>query len=154
MKIYQGFVLAVFVSSAVLLGGCNLFSPEANRHEVVVKTSTGDHYFLVEVADDKEARTLGLMHRENLDKDKGMLFVYNEELIPGFWMKNMLISLDIIFIDGNYQVTDYFENVPPCDEEPCERYKPVSKSKYALELPAGTADKIMLAKGDTVELNE
>lgn len=121
--------------------------------ELVMQTSTGEYTFFVEIADNKEQRVLGLMHRESLDDDKGMLFVYEEEHVPAFWMKNMKISLDMIFMNKDFEVVDYFENVPPCDREPCERYKPISNSQYVLEVPAGTINKIELTKGDVADFD-
>lgn len=154
MKIYQGIVLGVFTVSTLMLAGCNWLVSEDDVREIALNTSTGEHTFTVEIADDKDSRTLGLMHRDSLDDEKGMLFIYEEERTPAFWMKNMQIPIDIIFMDKDFTVVDYFENVPPCEEEPCERYMPASKSQYILEVTAGTSSKIVLEKGDKAEMSE
>jgi hypothetical protein len=152
MKIYQAFFAVSVIGSTLFLSGCGLFSSnDENLDEFVINTSSGTYSYLVEIADETEERKLGLMHRESLGENRGMLFVYEQEMLPAFWMKNMQIPLDMIFMDKNFKVVDYFENVPPCEEDPCERYRPVSKSKYILEVPAGTADEIMLAKGDMAD---
>ena len=65
-----------------------------------------------EVADEPGERARGLMNRNILDKNKGMLFVYNYPSAPQFWMKNTLVSLDILFSDYEGRIMKIFENVP------------------------------------------
>ena len=65
-----------------------------------------------EVADEPNERALGLMNREKIDKNKGMLFVYHYSSAPQFWMKNTLVSLDILFSDYEGRIIKIFENVP------------------------------------------
>ena len=65
-----------------------------------------------EVADEPNERALGLMNREKIDKNKGMLFVYQYSSAPQFWMKNTLVSLDILFSDYEGRKIKIFENVP------------------------------------------
>ncbi|MBS3114946.1 DUF192 domain-containing protein [Candidatus Woesearchaeota archaeon] len=86
-----------------------------------------------EIADDNEERLKGLMFRENLNENKGMLFVFENEEYQTFWMKNTLISLDIIFIDENLKIVD-IRYAQPCKEEPCVLYKSSKPSKYVLEV--------------------
>ena len=65
-----------------------------------------------EVADEPDERALGLMNRKKIDKNKGMLFVYHYPSAPKFWMKNTLVSLDILFSDYEGHIIKIFENVP------------------------------------------
>ncbi len=65
-----------------------------------------------EVADEPNERALGLMNREKIDENKGMLFVYQYSSAPQFWMKNTLVSLDILFSDYEGRIIKIFENVP------------------------------------------
>ena len=65
-----------------------------------------------EVADEPNERALGLMNRKKIDKNKGMLFVYHYPSAPQFWMKNTLVSLDILFSDYEGRIIKIFENVP------------------------------------------
>ena len=65
-----------------------------------------------EVADEPDERALGLMHRKKIDEDKGMLFVYHYPSAPQFWMKNTLVSLDILFSDNEGRIIKIFENMP------------------------------------------
>ncbi|MFC1600104.1 DUF192 domain-containing protein [Patescibacteria group bacterium] len=135
-----------------LLTGC--FGPEGDK--VVLKTNSGDHTFYVDVADDKEEREMGLQYKENLGDQEGMFFVYEEESKRAFWMPNMLISLDIIFLDKEYKVVDFFENVLPCETElteNCPHYIPANLAQYALEVNSGKSREIALKRGDVVQYN-
>ena len=69
-------------------------------------------YYSAEVADEPGERARGLMNRNILEKNKGMLFVYNYPSAPQFWMKNTLVSLDILFSDYEGRIMKIFENVP------------------------------------------
>lgn len=119
---------------------------------VILNTAKGVHAYEVEIADEKEERTLGLMNRDSLEEGKGMIFIYDQEIKPAFWMKNMEIPLDMIFFDKNMKVVDYFENVPACEQDPCPHYIPNTKSQYILEVNAGVAGDIELERGDIGEL--
>ena len=90
----------------------------------------------IEIADAPDERARGLMFRENLCEKCGMLFVFKEERISSFWMKNTLIPLDIIFIDKDGGIVNIF-SAEPCAEEPCNIYTSTTKVKYALEVNKG-----------------
>jgi len=107
-----------------------------------------DNCFNVELAQTSQRRAYGLMFKQSLDSDKGMLFIFHKEEEHSFWMKNMLIPLDIIWIDKDKKVVWVKENVQPCLEQECKSIKPDQKAKYVLELNAGTIDKINLKIGD------
>jgi len=113
----------------------------------------GSHRFTVELARTPEQRARGLMFRERLDPDHGMLFIFEEEGMYPFWMKNTLIPLDIIWIDKSGTVVFISKNTPPCEQEPCPTISPGKKAKYVLEVCGGTADRIGLAVGATVTLD-
>jgi uncharacterized membrane protein (UPF0127 family) len=100
-----------------------------------------------ELADTDEKRARGLMFREQLASDRGMLFVFSE---PGqwvFWMKDTKIPLDILWIDSNKKIVDFVENIPGCLGDPCLQYQPAFEASYALEVPAGSIKRLKLAKG-------
>jgi uncharacterized membrane protein (UPF0127 family) len=109
--------------------------------------------FEVELAVTEEERAVGLMHREYLDQDKGMLFIFEEPGEYGFWMKNTLIPLDIVWIDENKEVIFIGKDIRSCKQEPCPSINPRKPTKFVLELNADTADKIGLEKGDKLEFN-
>lgn len=75
----------------------------------------------------------GLMYRESLEEDKGMLFDTKEEGMHYFWMKNTLIPLDIIRIDQNLEVVEIV-SAPPCEQDPCPSYGPDKASRWVIEL--------------------
>lgn len=78
------------------------------------------------------------MFRESLAERHGMLFVFADEQPRSFWMKNMVIPLDMIFIDDDLTVVEVKRDVPPCAEDPCPSYKS-PPAKYVLEINAGLA---------------
>lgn len=95
----------------------------------------------VEVVSDGENFTKGLMYRESLAKDSGMLFSQGEPWATRFWMKNMSFPLDIIWIDANQTIMHIEENVPPCLKDPCPTYGPDKESLFVLEVNTGTTRK-------------
>ena len=107
----------------------------------------------VEIADDNAEMEKGLMFREKLNENEGMLFVFGEEALHAFWMKNTLIPLDIIFIDENFDIID-IKHAVPCKAEPCELYKPSKPAKYVLEVNEGFAEKNSIGVGDKIILNQ
>jgi len=112
----------------------------------------GDAKVNLELAATPSERAKGLRHRESLGENDGMLFVFEKESILGFWMKNTLISLDMIFIDSNNKIVDIMTAVP-CEKDPCKSYTPQAESKYVLEVNAGFAEKHNIQIGDEIKLN-
>mgnify|MGYP003944607301 CR=1 FL=1 len=110
----------------------------------------GETKFTVEIADTHEKQLRGLMFRKSIPGDYGMLFVYNDEQIRGFWMKNTLVHLDLIFLDKNKQVVDMILNVPPCKADPCQTYASDKEAQYVIELRGRRAKELNLKIGDTV----
>src|SRR3989338_3791933 len=104
--------------------------------------------FNVEIMDSKEERANGLMFKENLDIDKGMLFVFEKEDKYDFWMKNMKFPIDIIWINEDKEIVYMHKNTPPCPENVCFSIVPDEKALYVLEINSGLADEIGLNIGD------
>lgn len=98
----------------------------------------------IEVADDDYERAKGLMCRTELLREWGMLFIMPRSTVQRFWMKNTLISLDMLFIDENWQVVGIIKNVPPLNLESRGVDLP---SLYVLELKAGEAARLGLFAG-------
>ena len=107
-----------------------------------------ENCFSVELALTPEERAYGLMFREHLNKDEGMLFVYEEERKYSFWMKNTVIPLDMIWINNDKEVVFIAKNVQPCRQDSCPVIYPDRKALYVLELNAGLSDDINLKVGD------
>lgn len=94
----------------------------------------------VEIADDSEKIARGLMFREGLADDQGMLFIFEEERKYQFWMMNMKFNLDIIWLDADGKVVHIVENAEPCIDAAhtslCT-YNPDEPAKYVLEVNSG-----------------
>ncbi len=104
----------------------------------------------VEVAETELAREVGLMNRDTLADNYGMLFVMENEDIHSFWMKNTLIPLDAFWINGKFQVID-IQTMTPCKADPCTVYMPAQISLYVLEVPAGFAQKHGIEVGEFIQ---
>jgi uncharacterized membrane protein (UPF0127 family) len=103
----------------------------------------------VEIADTYEKRKAGLMFRESLPENQGMLFIFDSEDYYSFWMKNMRIPLDIIWIDKDKRIVDIKADVPPCKDS-CEGLPSNAKAKYILEVNVGFAERNGIKIGDEV----
>ena len=117
---------------------------------LIVKTSTGDIIYQVEVADTDEKRTKGLMYREHMAPDSGMIFLFNETHPQpiAMWMKNTFISLDMLFVSKNNVIIGIAENTTPMS------LKIISPTKEyvaaVVELNAGEVKKHGIKKGDKI----
>lgn len=103
-----------------------------------------------EIADTPLKRSVGLMYRDHLKKDHGMLFFFSQPQAWTFWMKNTKIALDLIWIDGKQRVTHIERNVPICtkSDDSCPQYRPNSDdAMYVLEIMGGTVDGYKIEKG-------
>jgi len=112
--------------------------------------SVRGHIFLLEIADTPAERALGLMHRESLAEDAGMLFVFPQESSLNFWMKNTLIPLDILYMDSSGVVVDIHTMVPQpgVPDSELRHYPSAAPAQYALEINAGLAELLGFAVGD------
>lgn len=120
----------------------------APASEVAILTPQGVT-IRAELADTTEKRARGLMFRESLAKDRGMLFTFPEAQPWSFWMKNTRISLDIIWLDGNKKIIHVERHVPVCTrtDDGCPNYQPNDPALYVLEVAAGVADELNLKRG-------
>lgn len=110
----------------------------------------GSEKFVVEIADTFEKHRTGLMFRQSIPDDFGMLFVHNREEYRSYWMKNCLVNLDIIYLDKNKQIINIHIAAPPCKMEPCKGYPSERPAQYVLELRANRAKELNLKPGDTI----
>ncbi|MFZ5364699.1 MAG: DUF192 domain-containing protein [Patescibacteria group bacterium] len=133
--------ISIFIIALLLLTSC---SRVKNISQVCFESVC----FNVEIADSREKQARGLMFREHLDVDKGMLFVFDKEDIYSFWMKNTLIPLDMIWIDENGAVVSIFPDARPCSKEDCPTVKPLKKAKYVLEINGGISTEKGIGVGD------
>ena len=105
----------------------------------------------LEVAQTPQQQAIGLMFRENLPSDRGMLFPFESARIARFWMKNVPISLDMVFLKSD-RVIDIAINVPPCEADPCPVYGPDVLVDKVLELPGGRTQELGLKPGDVISI--
>ena len=104
----------------------------------------------LELAVTSEEIGRGLMFRPSLPDDRGMLFLFSEERLPNFWMKNTIVPLDLVFFDNSGKIVDVIQNVQPCAAEPCPQYIPSDPARAVLEIAAGNSDRLGLRVGDVV----
>ncbi|HTX86865.1 MAG TPA: DUF192 domain-containing protein [Candidatus Nanoarchaeia archaeon] len=97
--------------------------------------------------------TRGLMFRQSMPADSGMLFIFPQESIRSFWMKNTLIPLDMIFISADDKIVDIKSNFQPCTADPCPVYQSAAPAKYVLEVKAGIIRKKGIAIGDKLTIH-
>ncbi len=93
----------------------------------------------LELAVSDQERFLGLMFRDQLAADGGMLFIFDQDDRYPFWMKNTFIPLDLVWIDRAGQVVDVRAGVQPCRSDPCPSYAPTKVGRAVLEVNAGFA---------------
>jgi len=109
--------------------------------------------FSVELATTTEEQALGLMFRESLPDDHGMLFIFPGEARRSFWMKNCRIALDIFYFDEDLKLVSVSENARPCRSARCPSYPSAGPARYVLELNAGKAAELGVKTGDVLELD-
>ena len=114
---------------------------------LTVQSRSGTHRFTVEVARTPEQQAMGLMHRQSLAPDRGMLFLYAPPQNTAFWMKNTLIPLDLIFIREDATVALIAANTVPLSLEPIPSLEPVAA---VLEIAGGRAAELGIQAGDKV----
>lgn len=132
-----------------------IFPAQAQNDEITFATSSlsivtvagVQHDFTVEVAQTGAQRSLGLMNRESLAADAGMLFDFKRPQQVKMWMKNTLISIDMLFISEEGVVESIQENAIP---QSTETIPSIGEVRAVLELAGGSVDRLDLAPGDTV----
>ncbi len=102
----------------------------------------------IELADDPFERQTGLMYRQEMDSLEGMLFVFEQEAMRAFYMKNTYLSLDILYVDESKKIVDIIKNTNPLSEESLPSKKP---AKYVLELRARAVEQWGLAIGNRLD---
>lgn len=116
-----------------------------NKESNLVDITIGDKKYKVEIADTPEKQEKGLMGLESLPEDQGMLFIYDEPQDLSYWMKNTLISLDIIFIDDDMEVVSVKQGQPMSEE-------PITENdvQYVLEVNSNSC----IEEGDQLVIED
>ncbi|HUE80225.1 MAG TPA: DUF192 domain-containing protein [Sphingomicrobium sp.] len=115
---------------------------------LTIRSSTGVHRFQVEVARTPEEQAQGLMHRQALAPDRGMMFPYEPPQPVSFWMKDTFISLDIIFIRADGTIVRIGADTVPLSLELVPSLEPVAA---VLEIAGGRAAELGIRPGDRVD---
>jgi len=118
-------------------------------NEEYLRIKINDVIVNVEIADTDAEKIKGLMNRTNLEENQGMLFIFSQEDYYSFWMKNMSIPIDMIFISKNKTVVDIWKDAQPCKEK-CTSYVPKEKSLYILEVNANFTDRHNITIGSEI----
>lgn len=131
-----------------------LFIPLLKAEEttkVIINNNIKDIHFNVEVVRKKIERERGLMFRKSLNLNRGMLFIFTNESKVNMWMKNTLISLDIIFISKDYKIVDIINNAKAMSKDILTSSV---EAKYALEINAGLVKKLNIKIGNNINFEE
>jgi len=148
---YRFFVLTVLVCiNCIVLGELSFAVSGEKSLPTTTVTISADLKIEAELAYTDETRMRGLMFRDSLAADAGMLFIFPYMDRHSFWMKNTLISLDIIWLNERKEIV-YFTTAVPCTSDPCTSYVPMQKAKYVLEVNEGFAKKHGLKIGTRLE---
>lgn len=154
MKDSGGFVrrtlerpLQILLSAMVILAA-TLVAACSQENQLVLHTAKGKFPFTVEVVDTPKTRAQGLMYRQSLAPDAGMLFDFKEERETAFWMQNTFIPLDMIFVGADGVVRTVHVNARPHDTTAISSQVPV---RFVLEIPGGRSEEIGLKPGDRLE---
>lgn len=152
-------LLATFTALIGLAWDQNILesSPELNTNQsqdqLTTKTGRVNNFnFVYEKALTNEQREKGLMFRTSLAKNAGMLFVFEQEDLRNFWMKNTYISLDIIFLDKNFKVVNLHTYTQPNQTNTI--YPSIYPSMYVVEFNAGTSLENNIQIGDKFLFDE
>ncbi|MFP4644859.1 MAG: DUF192 domain-containing protein [Spirochaetales bacterium] len=143
----------VVITAVVLMGAaCKPASaePGGGEGEDLVELQVDEHTFHVEIADTEERRAEGLMNRDSLAEDRGMLFVFERDQRMSFWMKDTSIPLSIAYIASDGTIRE-IHAMEPHDLTPVRSARSV---RYALEVNQGAFDALGISEGDKVQIPE
>jgi uncharacterized membrane protein (UPF0127 family) len=115
---------------------------------LTIRSGSRSHKFTVEVARTAQEQATGLMNRQSLAPDRGMIFPYDPPQPASFWMRNTLIPLDMIFIRADGTIARIVENTVPLSLEPVPSLEPVAA---VLELAGGRSSQLGIKAGDRVD---
>ncbi len=151
MSQFWNWLIAIIIFQIILIINCR--SPKCSSKNNVrysykkISLTINNKVFQVELADTPEKRMYGLMDREFLNEDEGMLFVFETSGVYPFWMKNTKIPLSIAFINDKGVITEIFEMIPLEDKI---NYVPSVPIRYALEMNQGWFFKNNIKVGDII----
>ncbi|KUO61199.1 hypothetical protein APF79_13730 [bacterium BRH_c32] len=101
----------------------------------------------IQIADDDSERATGLMFRDKMEENQGMLFIFPIQTYQSFWMKNTIIPLDIMFVTSDFEIIKIHKNTTPYSEE---SYPSIKPAMYVVEVIGGFTDKYNINEGDKI----
>lgn len=141
-------VLVSLTIAALMLARAIMPAHAVELGEVTIETSEGRvHVFQVEIVSTPEEMALGLMFRQELAADAGMLFVYEEARETSFWMQNTFLPLDMLFINADGTIRHIAERTVPLSTASVPSHGPV---RAVLEINGGTSERLGINVGDHV----
>ncbi len=144
----------IIIITFLLLSFSAISCAEANKKEVVTAFFVKEggkqtQSFSLQISKTNAERQQGLMNVKSMPSTSGMLFIFPDEKIRYFWMKNTFISLDIIFLDKNFKVIGIAPRTRTLSEKSISVFRP---SKYVVELNAGITEKLGIKEGSTLKV--
>ncbi|MFH1700290.1 MAG: DUF192 domain-containing protein [Candidatus Zixiibacteriota bacterium] len=126
-------------------------SPEFEKHGTLTFVrSTGSEIITIdiEIKDNGYEQANGMMRRNTMEELQGMLFIFADETERSFWMKNTILSLDLLFVNARNEIVTIHKNAIPFDKS---TYKSDAPTKYVVEVLAGFTDKYNIIVGDEIK---
>lgn len=142
--------LFIFGSLFIFVGGYTYIQKEKEQCEAFVRFE--ETLLCVEIADTEQEKARGLSFRKGLEKNRGMLFIFDENTFPQMWMKDMKFALDFIWMDSEGVVIDIDENVTP-DTYPQTVNAPTA-TPFVLEVSAGVVKEYGIEKNMKMIISE
>jgi uncharacterized membrane protein (UPF0127 family) len=142
--------LFIVVAALLAATGSMAVSPPSKPLPVIALTIDSDHgpvKFAVEVAADQQSQEYGLMNRKTLAPNAGMLFDFHQPQCESFWMKDTILSLDMLFIRDDGSISSIAANAVPFSTATISSVEPV---RAVLELSGGRAAALDINPGDKV----
>ncbi|MEQ8397084.1 DUF192 domain-containing protein [Thalassobaculum sp.] len=137
---------ALFLALSLLF--CTDAAVAQERAALTIETASGSrHVFQVEVADTDQERSQGLMYRQEMAADHGMLFVFDRPSRITMWMKNTPLPLDMLFIGTDGRIVDIHQRAVPFSVDTIASGR---RALYVLEVNGGTVDRLRITVGDRV----
>ena len=133
----------------MMVGGYFIYNNYSkNSNKVCIENKA---CFYVEIADSPSERERGLSGKQSLETDRGMLFIFEKETLPGFWMNDMNFPIDMIWIDKNKKIIGIEESLEPCEEgKECPVFYPKREAMYVLEINSGLSKTYDFGENDSV----
>ncbi len=101
----------------------------------------------IEIADNDQERTQGMMYRTSMSYDRAMLFIMEYEREQSFWMRNTKMSLDILYVNGDMEIVTIYKHTQPYSESAIPSFK---RAKYVVETAAGFCDQFEIIEGNFI----